>query len=326
MPIQNPAIPPSVISHQPNGAVDVSLLERVDEKTGYIWLMASLPARGMRAMHAAIKAQFGVQMTSVGRGRTFQTQKDIFEFRHNCVTQNTYQTTPSIVGTSNKKIWPAALQYGHPYIYFVLKPGFASAAVPGTSFHGMWCADDMALPDGPDADLSPDSIGYRQDILGWMYTHEREYGFAHSLTSEPWHVQWIAGDTVPPAVAAYELGQTPIKTPVVVVTPPIVNPPLPKGALMYTLVKVSTYGAMFLGIMDQNGIIGSMEWIGPGDDSYQGRKVQARLKAYAAHTPPVPTTTVGLDACLNITLTGAMPFGDSLDWNENHFGSWIARS
>lgn len=39
MPIQNPAVKPSALAGQENGKVDLSLLEQVDERTGYTWLL-----------------------------------------------------------------------------------------------------------------------------------------------------------------------------------------------------------------------------------------------------------------------------------------------
>lgn len=207
-------VPPTAIKNQPNGAVPDDLLEQVDEKTGYMWKLASLPARGMRAMHADIHTRFGVQMTSVGRGRSFPVQKSTFEERHTCVTLAVFNATPKLSGVANKRVWPDAPKYGHATVYFVLKRGMASAAVPGTSPHGLWCADDMALP-------GPTGISARPDILDWLYLHEHEYGFAHSLTSEPWHVQWVNGDVVPARVLAFE-GQHPVPAPE---QPPVFPPP-----------------------------------------------------------------------------------------------------
>jgi hypothetical protein len=223
MPIRNPIVPPSAILGQPNGAVPEHLLGVVD-RDSYIWKMAALPARGMRALHGDVYAKFGVWLSSTGRGRSFQTQYATFLSRHRPITLAEYNKLPN--SANYRRYWPQAVSvYKLPSNYWALIKGNAAAAVPGTSPHGMWCADDICLPGNV-------GIGARPDILQWLYVHEMDYGFAHSLTSEPWHLQWIAGDRVPTAVLFFENVTSqpgpviPTPTPGPVTPPPVYPPPV----------------------------------------------------------------------------------------------------
>ena len=209
---------PSVIAMQPNGAVDEALLEVVD-RPGTIFKMASLPARGMRAMHAAINRDLGVTLTTTGRGRTLAQQWMIFggaQARYRPCSPEEFSSTRAL-DRELTKVFPAqdraAVETLLPgvviadndhwtKIQFANGKFPATAAVPGTSPHGLWCADDLALPDGADTDSALDNL--TDAVVDWLFTHELDFGFAHGTRSEKWHVQWFVGDTVPPAVLTFE--------------------------------------------------------------------------------------------------------------------------
>jgi hypothetical protein len=76
-----------------------------------------------------------------------------------------------------------------------LKPGFAGAAVPGTSNHGWGLAIDIANVD--------------QHKLEWLLKCAAAYGFSWEAQSEPWHIRYVAGDKVPAAVVAYIAAERP---------------------------------------------------------------------------------------------------------------------
>jgi len=207
--------PPSAIAKQPNGAVADALLDVVDRPEP-IWKMAALPARGMRAMHAAIKADLGITLFSTGRGRTLSQQWAIFggplaRYRP-CSKEEFDKNTAK--DDELTKFWPtserlkvaallptAVIPAAEHWTKIQLQNGKfpATAAVPGTSPHGFWCADDLAMANG-------DPI--TDQVAEWLFTHELAFGFAHGTRSERWHVQWVVGDTVPPAVAAFDGGTT----------------------------------------------------------------------------------------------------------------------
>jgi hypothetical protein len=210
--------PPSVIATQPNGAVDEALLEVVD-RPQTIFKMASLPARGMRAMHAAIMSDLGVVLSTTGRGRTLAQQWMIFggsQARYRPCSPEEFSSNRALdkeltkVFPAQERVAVAALLPGvviadsehWTKIQFPNGTFPATAAVPGTSPHGLWCADDLALPDGSDTGGAPDNL--TDEVVDWLFTHELDFGFAHGTKSEKWHVQWFVGDTVPSAVLIFE--------------------------------------------------------------------------------------------------------------------------
>lgn len=141
--------------------------------------------------------------------RTYTVQLNTFLLRYEPVTQTVYVNTPS----ERRKMWQAATSLGYPSIYWIkknigtpAKPIYpATAATPGTSPHGLGCAIDGAFP-GVNKPWTP--------ALPWLTANARRFGFAWSLQSEPWHVQWVEGDRVPQAVLDYE---KPLPPPIIVV-------------------------------------------------------------------------------------------------------------
>jgi hypothetical protein len=194
------------------------LLEVVD-RPQTIFKMASLPARGMRAMHAAIKRDLGVMLSTTGRGRTLAQQWMIFggaQARYRPCSPEEFSSNRALdkeltkVFRAQDRVAVAALLPGvviadsehWTKIQFPNGTFPATAAVPGTSPHGLWCADDLALPDGSDTGSAPDNL--TDEVVDWLFTHELDFGFAHGTKSEKWHVQWFVGDIVPPAVLTFE--------------------------------------------------------------------------------------------------------------------------
>ncbi len=205
---------PSVLSQYENGRVPESQLDTVEStRTALVWKMAILPARGMRALHAEAK-KHGIILSSTGRGRTYTQQEQLFRTRY---------TTTYLPGRPYK-IWNGVRWYQ--------KPGVAMAAVPGTSNHGWWCADDLAEVVGGV------TMGLRASTVEWLFNNAGRFGFAWETTSENWHVHWIAGDTVPQAVLAYEDSLNP--------PPPPPNPiPPTEDDEMPILVRFQKYANVF---------------------------------------------------------------------------------
>lgn len=209
---------PTSIRNQPNGDVDPSLLNWVEQgNTALVFLMANLPARSMRAWHADA-AKHGISLFTTGRGRTLAQQWQIFggslaRYRPTNVTE--WNAT----AVESRKIpWPAAdraavaadLHISIPdFSYWVkIDPKLATAATPGTSNHGYWCADDLAeLVGGKIVSLSANTLQY-------LYGSGASFGFTWETLSENWHVCWMMGDTLPQAVLDYEKGSVPPPNPV----------------------------------------------------------------------------------------------------------------
>jgi hypothetical protein len=211
MPIES-TDPPSAVKSQPNGAVDEALLDLVDDRKTTTFKMATFPARGMIAMHAAIKRDLGVTLSSTGRGRSLADQWKIFggdQKRYQPCSEADFNRLTALKKGLTKR-FPAAdrlkvaerLGIEIPEEEFWTKipnangKGFpAMAAVPGKSPHGLWCADDLALSGGRNL---------TEQVVNWLFDNEGAFGFAHSTTTETWHVQWVVGDHIPQAVLAFE--------------------------------------------------------------------------------------------------------------------------
>lgn len=179
------AILPSDLRGQENGKLDLSLLVALHPRG----LMHHHVARGWKALVAAAGEQ-GLPLTFTygGMYRLYIDQYNLFMSR--------YQTTP-IAGRPTKtfqgKTW-------------YLKPGMATAAVPGTSNHGWGCAIDTAFDTDPSDGLGPDDAASisSHPLFGWFRDNAIRFGFSFELQSEPWHIRWVVGDTVPQAVLDFE--------------------------------------------------------------------------------------------------------------------------
>lgn len=107
--------------------------------------------------------------------RTYLQQRTLFESRYRQVTK-----LEAIV--AKKKGKDVRTWDGKP---FVKLDGVASAAVPGTSNHGLGLTVDIA-----------DATGKR---LAWLEKNAVGFGWSWEFTSgaEPWHVRYYCGDNVP---------------------------------------------------------------------------------------------------------------------------------
>lgn len=106
--------------------------------------------------------------------RTYQEQVALFTSR--------YTMTP-LPGRPSK-VWDGRRWW--------LRPGMATAAVPGTSNHGLGLAVDIWSASG--------------ERLDWLEANALTYGFSWEFTSgaEPWHIRYYRGDDIPPAVAEWK--------------------------------------------------------------------------------------------------------------------------
>lgn len=294
MPLAMPIVPvklPSTVKDELNGQVDPALLWTVEQsKTSIVWRMAEYPARSMRAWHAAAISA-GIVLTSTGRGRTYTQQVILFLDRYSLIrTIFRYDIFSRPVYVT--KYWP-----GHGLYY--QKPGTSAAAVPGTSNHGWWCADDMAeIVDGL-------LIPLRASTLQWLYATGKLYGFGWETTDEPWHVHWVMGDLLPQRVLEFERPWLP---PVPTPTPPPVD-----SELMVTIYKLRDAAAQFVALT-ANGVALQVEWTGSGADP----RVQERLSILRQFGAQEITVNVAdISRC---TLLGPLPEGDPYhNWQSSDF-------
>ena len=135
-----------------------------------------LAADAWNAMVDAAKAE-GVVLKPTSSGdtyRSYESQKKGFLTR--------YQVEP-IPGQSTKtfegKTW-------------YLKKGMAMLATPGKSQHNLGLAVDVHSASEPKR-------------LNWLIANVKKFGFSWEVVpSEPWHLRYVTGDSVPEAVTAWK--------------------------------------------------------------------------------------------------------------------------
>lgn len=149
-----------------NGLVPTSALRAVD--TGQYLRKAA--ARDWFAM-ATAAALAGITLTVTSTNRTNAEQVTVFN--------RNYTTTPN--GSNDVRLWP-----GHGVYYRRIGSQYVSAAVPGTSNHGLAIA----------IDIGGVAFGYGATPTAaytWLKKNEAKYGYLHPAWAEtqrdfePWH-------------------------------------------------------------------------------------------------------------------------------------------
>lgn len=180
---------PSSLNGQPNGKIDPSLMVALHPRGS----LHTLAARAWNALVAECgKKGLPLTFTYGGMYRTYQEQYNLFLARY----------TTAVVSTS-RKWWDGRWWY--------LKPGNAMAAVPGTSNHGLGLAIDCAFDRDPSDGLGPDDAASiaSHPQFPWFRDNIARFGFSFEAQSEPWHIRYVAGDSLPQAVKDFEQGLIP---------------------------------------------------------------------------------------------------------------------
>ena len=81
----------------------------------------------------------------------------------------------------------------------------ATAAVPGTSNHGLGIALDIALGTSPS-----NATSVTPATVNWLIANAHRYGFSAELQSEQWHWRYVTGDAIPQSVVDFESPNIPI--------------------------------------------------------------------------------------------------------------------
>lgn len=176
---------PSCLNGTTNGKLPSRILTSTEGQAGGIDVVLVTPAaRAWRALAAAaLDAGHTLKLSGFGCGyRDYTTQERIFRERY---------TTTYLAGRPSR-MWNGQRWYQ--------RPGTAVAAVPGTSNHGWGLAVDCG--EERDSDLAAEPLDSK--TLQWLIDHEQTFGFSHELQSEPWHLHYFRGDSIPVAVLAYE--------------------------------------------------------------------------------------------------------------------------
>ena len=134
-----------------------------------------LAAQAWLAMVAKAKAE-GVELKPTSSGdtyRSYDSQKAGFLQR--------YQLEPT--GTNSTKEFEGKTWH--------LKKGMAMLATPGKSQHNLGIAVDVHSASEPKR-------------LNWLIANVKDFGWSWEVVpSEPWHIRYVTGDTVPAAVQAW---------------------------------------------------------------------------------------------------------------------------
>lgn len=182
---------PSSLSNQVNGNIDPSLMVSLHPR-GSLHINA---ARAFKALQAACASK-GLPLTFTygGMYRTYAEQVDLFNRRYVPFVQYSGGSETPRKWWNNKWYWR--------------KAGVASAAVPGTSNHGWGLAIDTAFDTDPTDGLGPDDAAgiTRHPLWNWFVSIVPTYGFSWEDQSEPWHIRFVVGDTMPQAVLNFESG------------------------------------------------------------------------------------------------------------------------
>jgi hypothetical protein len=134
-----------------------------------------LAADAWMAMVEAAKAD-GVELKPTSSGdlyRSYESQKAGF------LTRYTLEDT----GTGSTKTFEGKTWY--------LKKGMAMLATPGKSQHNLGLAVDIANASD-------------KKRINWLIANVEKFGWSWEVVpSEPWHIRYVCGDTVPQAVKDY---------------------------------------------------------------------------------------------------------------------------
>lgn len=172
---------PSSLAGQSNGKLPSSLLVKPGFPGRPLGLLHPLASQAWLALARDVKAQFGEVLTVTSTGDAYRN------YDHQVVTFTTRYTTTRLPGRPTK-IWNG--------VTYWQKPGTAMAAVPGTSNHGWGLAVDTCLY----RDNQIVGITANMAMFNWMQLNAFRYGLSWEAQSEPWHLRYWSGDTVPPAV------------------------------------------------------------------------------------------------------------------------------
>jgi hypothetical protein len=166
---------PWVLVGQQNGTLPDSILTQVaGQGDGPIVRLVDVAARAWTALSEDCHLATGHTVQTTGTADSYRTlaqQRALFLDRY----------TLTYLPNRPTKEWQGRTYW--------LKPNEATAAVPGTSNHGLGLAVDIASVSA---------------VMAWLLAHALDYGWSWELESEPWHLRYYPGDIIPPAVLAHE--------------------------------------------------------------------------------------------------------------------------
>ena len=152
--------------------------------------MHHVAARAWHAMRSAAWRD-GILLSLSQGYRTYAQQEALFKQRY----------TTNVLAGRPTKTWQGKTWYQLPKT--------AMAAVPGTSNHGWALALDLAIDADGDEAFEWPVKSIDKKAVEWLLKNADKFGFAWELQSEPWHLVYVAGDSLPQAVRDFEGGVLP---------------------------------------------------------------------------------------------------------------------
>jgi hypothetical protein len=231
---------PACLAGARNGQLTSSLL--VECGIGS-FKMVPPAARAMKALVAAAESELGIDVWATGTYRSLEQQVSLFMQRYTRVYQ----------AGRRHEVWQ-----GEDYW---LKPRVAGAANPGTSNHGLGLAIDFAEK------RNGKVVSVSSRFVRWLCEHAIEFGFSAEDQSESWHWRYVAGDTVPAGVAAFEgtnVIARPARTPAPKPTAPVLRRGSKGQAVQHLQVLLQSRGF----------------YLGQNCDGQFGPKTDAAVKAF----------------------------------------------
>lgn len=181
---------PSTVAGVPlrAGYLSPAQLAVIDRQNDIRFNMVPICAEAMRYAHVAAMANHGLALSSTGRYRTWAQQTGEFRVRWSTTKQKwndgTYVTT-----TFEGQTWYLRAGYDR-----IGAPRADGVGIP----HCLGIADDMCRGDGR---------SFNDTELNQLFALMPVFGFKWQATTktdpERWHVQWVAGDDIPPGVAFF---------------------------------------------------------------------------------------------------------------------------
>ena len=192
---------PTELQNQTNGDLDPALLKPIGTNTSTLKVVADWYA----VMQKEFQKDTGrfLSFTFGGGYRTWNQQYNLFTSRYEKISYATWLVTP----TDRRKTWkaeagvhkalnPSTTYWRKKKIYRADGTFYypATAAVPGTSNHGLGLAIDLAI--GSPEHATSLSAADRT----WLEANIARFGFSYESLSEPWHVRYVVGDVCPPYI------------------------------------------------------------------------------------------------------------------------------
>lgn len=247
-----------------NGKLPPELLKGIEP----FGKMHALAADAWNAMRHRASLD-GVYLSNVGSFRSYDSQYALFMQRY---VKGDSGDSRRITRKFQGSVW-------------MLKPGVAQAAVPGTSNHGWGLAIDSCLEvDGKRVSISSRPKGSKYATgVAWLMEHADSFGFSWELQSEPWHLRYYPGEDVPRAVQDY-LKKFPNGADVVIKpSPPSqespvavrieADPPWPGGRMLR------------VGMKNNNAVRLVQEKLGLTVDGWYGKQTKAAVMKFQRENP-----------------------------------------